>query len=152
MDVTNSTKDLIRKVQQLKVNHADQVTQAFIDFYCQCQQGIDYLFPDGIKETVRLLDILQWFCDCVDQGEPSTLVQLMWNDVIGPTLAEYKDDEAIEASLLTLFEQGDLKETIRQWDLERRADGGVNLPLRTVLAEIHEIEENHGKKQLLGRS
>jgi hypothetical protein len=152
MDVTDSTKDLIRRVQQLKANHADQVTQAFIDFYCQCQQGIDYLFPDGIRQTVRLLDILQWFCDCVDQGEPSTLIQLMWKDVIGPTLAEYKADEAIEASLLDLFEHGDLKETIRQWDLERRSDGGVNLPLRTVLAEIHEIEVAHRNEQLVGRT
>jgi hypothetical protein len=142
MDITDSTKALIAKVQTLKDDHADAVSQAFIDFYCQCRQGMDYLFPEGVKETVRLLDILQWFCDCVDQGEPSTLIQLMWKDVVGPSWAEYQADEVVENKLLELFEHGDLKEKIRQWDLERRADGGVNLTLRTLLDDIHQIEMN----------
>jgi pyruvate/2-oxoacid:ferredoxin oxidoreductase beta subunit len=142
MDITDSTKALIDKVQTLKDDHADTVSPAFIDFYCQCRQGMDYLFPEGVKETVRLLDILQWFCDCVDQGEPSTLIQLMWKDVVGPSWAEYRADEIVENKLMELFEHGDLKEKIRQWDLERRADGGVNLTLRTLLDEIHQIEMN----------
>jgi hypothetical protein len=141
MDITDSTKDLIQKAQVLKANHSDPVSQAFIDFYCQCRQGMDYLFPQGVKESVRLLDVLQWFCDCVDQGEPSTLIQLMWKDVVGPSLAEFQADEAVESHLLALFQQGDLKDHIRQWDLERRANGGVNLTLRTVLKEIHELEQ-----------
>jgi hypothetical protein len=140
MDITDSTKSLIAKIQTLKTRHEDSVSLAFIDFYCQCRQGMDYLLPAGVKETVRLLDILQWFCDCVDQGEPSTLIQLMWKDIVGPSLAEYQADEAIEATLMDLFEHGDLKDKIRQWDLERRADGGVNLTLRDLLGEIHQIE------------
>ena len=64
---------------------------------------MDYLFPPGIRATVRLLDILQWFCDCVDQGEPSTLIRLMWKDVVGPSLEEYQADEAIESRLMALF-------------------------------------------------
>jgi hypothetical protein len=140
MDITDSTKALILKAQALKTQHQDHVSQVFIDFYCQCRQGMDYLFPEGVRETVRLLDILQWFCNCVDQGEPSTIIRLMWKDVVGPTLEEYQADELIEAKLLNLFEQGDLKEGIRQWDLERRADGGVNLTLKTVLAELHDLE------------
>ena len=141
MDITDSTKDLIQKAQTLKVNHSDPVSQAFIDFYCQCRQGMDYLFPVGVKESVRLLDVLQWFCDCVDQGGPSTLIQLMWKDVVGPSLAEFQADEATESHLLALFQQGDLKDHIHQWDLERRADGGVNLTLKTLLKEIHELEQ-----------
>jgi hypothetical protein len=141
MDITDATKDLIQKAQTLKANHPDPVSLAFIDFYCQCRQGMDYLFPAGVKESVRLLDILQWFCDCVDQGEPSTLIQLMWKDVVGPSLAEFQADEATESHLLDLFKHGDLKDHIRQWDLERRADGGVNLTLRTLLKEIHELEQ-----------
>jgi hypothetical protein len=90
---------------------------------------------------VRLLDILQWFCHCVDQGEPSTLIQLTWKDVVGPSLAEFQADEATESHLLALFEHGDLKDHIRQWDLERRADGGVNLTLRMLLREIYELEQ-----------
>ncbi len=141
MDITDSTKDLIQKAQALKEKHPDPVSQAFIDFYCQCRQGMDYLFPVRVKESVRLLDVLQWFCDCVDQGGPSTLIQLMWKDVVGPSLAEFQADEAVESHLLDLFQQGDLKDHIRQWDLERRADGGVNLTLRTVLKEIQELEQ-----------
>jgi hypothetical protein len=143
MDITASTKDLIQKAQQLKSNHPDQVSQVFIDFYCQCQQGIDYLFPIGIKETVRLIDILQWFCDCVDQKKTSTLIQLMWKDIVGPSLAAYQEDERIESSLLTVFQHGDLQEMIREWDLERQADGGVNLKLRTLLDDIHQLEVAH---------
>jgi hypothetical protein len=141
MDITASTKDLIQQAQALKANYPDPVSQAFIDFYCQCRQGLDYLFPVGVKESVRLLDILQWFCDCIDQGEPSTLVQLMWKDVVGPSLVEFKADEATESHLLTLFKQGDLKNHIRQWDLKRRSDGGVHLILRTLLREIFELEQ-----------
>ena len=140
MDITDSTKALILKAQVLKDRHQDHVSRVFIDFYCQCQQGMDYLFPEGVRKTVRLLDILQWFCDCVDQGEPSTIIRLMWNDIVGPTFEEYQADQASEAMLLNLFEHGDLKAGIRQWDLERRADGGVNLTLKTVLAELHALE------------
>ncbi|MEB3210540.1 MAG: hypothetical protein VKL39_04270 [Leptolyngbyaceae bacterium] len=146
MDITASTKELIQKVQQLKATHPDQVSQVFIDFYCQCQQGIDYLFPVGVKETIRLFDVLQWFCNCVDQKKTPTLIQLMWNDVVGPSLEEYQDDERIESSLLTLFQGGDLQEMIRQWDLDRRADGSVNLKLRTLLNDIHTIEITHRNK------
>ena len=147
MDITDATKALIVQVQALKAVHPDPVSQAFIDFYCQCRQGMDYLFPPGIRATVRLLDILQWFCDCVDQGEPATLIRLMWKDVVGPSLEEYQADEAIESRLMALFEHGDLKDTIRQWDLERRADGGVNLTLKTLLSEIEQVEQASRKSE-----
>ena len=150
MDITDATKALIVQVQALKAVHSDLVSQAFIDFYCQCRQGMDYLFPPGIRATVRLLDILQWFCDCVDQGELSTLIQLMWKDVVGPSLEEYQADEAIESRLMALFEHGDLKDTIRQWDLERRADGGVNLTLKTLLSEIEQVEQASRKSEQPG--
>ncbi len=150
MDITDATKALIVQVQALKAVHPDPVSQAFIDFYCQCRQGMDYLFPPGIRATVRLLDILQWFCDCVDQGEPSTLIRLMWKDVVGPSLEEYQADEAIESRLMALFEHGDLKDTICQWDLERRADGGVNLTLKTLLSEIDEVEQASRKSEQPG--
>ncbi len=42
-----------------------------------------------------------------------------------------------------LFEYGDLKDKVRRWDLERRADDGVNLTLRSLLSEIHQIEVEH---------
>lgn len=152
MDITDSTKAQIQSVQSLKAAHPDPVSQAFIDFYCQCRQGMDYLFPIGVKESVRLLDILQWFCDCVDQGEPSTLIQLMWQDIVGPSLAEFQADEATEYHLLNLFKHGDLKEHIRQWDLDRRADGGVNLTLRTLLREIHELEQAQQQQSIDNKS
>jgi hypothetical protein len=152
MDITDSTKAQIQSVQSLKAAHPDPVSQAFIDFYCQCRQGMDYLFPIGVKESVRLLDILQWFCDCVDQGEPSTLIQLMWKDIVGPSLGEFQADEVIEHHLLNLFKHGDLKEHIRQWDLDRRADGGVNLTLRTLLREIYELEQAQQQQSIESKS
>jgi hypothetical protein len=85
---------------------------------------------------VRLLDILQWFCDCVDQGEPSTLIQLMWKDVVGPSLAEFQADEATESHLLALFKHGDLKDHIRQWDLERRATAALTSPSERCLGRF----------------
>jgi hypothetical protein len=148
----DKSKAQIQSVQSLKAAHPDPVSQAFIDFYCQCRQGMDYLFPLGVKESVRLLDILQWFCDCVDQGEPSTLIQLMWQDIVGPSLAEFQADEATEYQLLNLFKHGDLKEHIRQWDLDRRADGGVNLTLRTLLREIHELEQAQQQQSIDNKS
>ncbi len=141
MDITDATKVLIQAIRPLKLKYSDPVSQAFIDFYCQCHQGMDYLLPAAVRATIRLADILQWFCQCVDQGRPSTLVQLMWKDVVGPTLEEYKADEAIEKTLLTLFEQGGLKAGLNQWDLERRPDGGVDLTLRNLLDDIHQIEQ-----------
>lgn len=152
MDITDSTKAQIQSAQSLKAAHPDPVSQAFIDFYCQCRQGMDYLFPIGVKESVRLLDILQWFCDCVDQGEPSTLIQLMWKDIVGPSLGEFQADEAIEHHLLNLFKHGDLKEHIRQWDLDRREDGGVNLTLRTLLREIYELEQAQQQQSIESKS
>jgi hypothetical protein len=119
-----------------------------LTFIASAARGWTTSFPTGVKESVRLLDVLQWFCDCVDQGEPSTLIQLMWKDVVGPSLAEFQADEAVESHLLALFKQGDLKDHIRQWDLERRANGGVNLTLRTVLKEIHELEQAQNNRDI----
>jgi hypothetical protein len=141
MDITDSTKALIGHVQPLKLKYPDAASEAFIDFYCQCRQGLDYLLPMGVKETVRLVDILQWFCQCVDQGGPPTLIQLMWHDVAGPTLAAYRGDEATEARLTRLFMQGDLRPNLSQWDREQRPDGGVNLPLRSLLNDLYHIEQ-----------
>ncbi|NJL46079.1 MAG: hypothetical protein HC922_10975 [Leptolyngbyaceae cyanobacterium SM2_3_12] len=45
MDITDATQILIQHVQPLKLKHSDPISQAFIDFYCQCHQGMDYLFP-----------------------------------------------------------------------------------------------------------
>lgn len=60
MDITPSTKELITKVQQLKSQFTDPVSPLFIDFYCQCKQGIDYLLTP-LQDSVRLLDILNYF-------------------------------------------------------------------------------------------
>ncbi|NMF85071.1 hypothetical protein [Nodosilinea sp. P-1105] len=150
MDITDSTKTLIQHVQPLKLKYADLTSQTFIDFYCQCLQGIDYLFPQEVKATVRLLDILNWFCQCIDQKQPSTLIRLMWNDVVGPTLNDYTADEAIETQLTRIFEQGTLHTGLAHWDLERRPDGSVNLPLRSLLAEIAQLELAQGAHPLQG--
>ncbi|MGF1569854.1 MAG: hypothetical protein ACFCVD_17590 [Nodosilinea sp.] len=147
MDITDSTRALIQQVQPLKRKHHDPVSQAFIDFYCQCHQGMDYLFPVGVRETIRLVDILTWFCHCVDQGKPSTLIHLMWNDVVGPTLAEYQADEAIETDLTKHFETGDLRLDLSHWDLERQADGSVKLVLKTLLTDIYQLEQAQAEAQ-----
>jgi hypothetical protein len=148
MDVTNVTKDLIQQVQQLKAKHTDAVSMTFIDFYCQCRQGCDYLFPEAMRHSVRLLDILNWFFQCVDGQEP-TLVRLMWKDVVGPSLAEYEQDEGIETRLHKAFESGALKLFIESWDRERNPDGSdhlnpdgsVHLVLRELLEDIQALEQ-----------
>ncbi|MEL7315939.1 MAG: hypothetical protein AAFN08_13500 [Cyanobacteria bacterium J06559_3] len=144
MDVTDATKDLIHKVQRLKEKHTDPVSITFIDFYCQCRQGGDYLFPEAMRSSLRLLDILQWFFQCVDAKVPPTLVRLMWQDIAGPTLEEYQEDESIEHRLLSAFESGALKLYIQTWDRERnpdgsdhlKGDGSVHLVLRELLEDI----------------
>ncbi|MEM9002198.1 MAG: hypothetical protein AAGE59_01600 [Cyanobacteria bacterium P01_F01_bin.86] len=149
MDVTESTKDLIYKVQRLKAKHTDPVSTTFIDFYCQCCQGVDYLFPEGMRSSVQLLDILQWFFQCVDSKEPPTLVRLMWQDIVGPTLEEYQEDEGIEQRLLRTFESGALQLYIQNWDRERNPDGSdhlkgngsVHLVLRELLEDIQNLEQ-----------
>ena len=149
MDVTDATKDLIHRVQHLKAKHTDAVSVTFVDFYCQCRQGCDYLFPEGMRSSVRLLDILQWFFQCVDGKEPPTLVRLMWQDIVGPTLEEYQEDEGVELRLLSAFESGALKLYIQNWDRERnpdgsdhlKGDGSVHLVLRELLEDIQSLEQ-----------
>lgn len=63
------------------------------------------------------------------------LIQLMWEDVIGPTLETHKTDQATENNLMALFKQGDLQASLGQWDLDRRAAGGVTLTLKTLLED-----------------
>jgi len=152
MDVSNLTKDLTQHMQALKDKHTDVVSVTFIDFYCQCRQGSDYLFPEAMRNTMRLLDILNWFFACVDGAEPPTLVQLMWHDIAGPTLKEYTRDEAIEHNLLEAFESGALKLFIQEWDRERnpdgtshlKKDGSVHLVLRELLEDMWAIERRFG--------
>lgn len=143
MDITDSTKDLNSKVQQLKSKFTDPVSTAFIDFYCQCKEGCDYLFPAEVKDSMRLLDILQWFFDCVDKESPTALIELMWKDVIGPTLGEYEEDEAKERQLWESFIRGELKHQIHDWDRMRMSNGGVRLTLRELLGAISRIEREH---------
>lgn len=143
MDITESTKQLNIKVEQLKSKFTDPVSQLFIDFYCQCKQGSDYLFPADVKESIRLWDILEWFFECVDNKSPSTLIELMWKDVVGPTLGEYQQDEAIEGRLHRAFQSAQLKELIQNWDLERTSSGSVRLILRELLGEISYLEREH---------
>jgi hypothetical protein len=96
-----------------------------------------------------LLDILNWFFVCVDSQETPTLMQLMWQDVAGPTLREYEGDEAVEGGLFKAFESGALKLYIKNWDRERnpdgsdrlQKDGSVHLILRDLLTDIHALEE-----------
>lgn len=152
MDVTEATKDLIQRARSLKNKHSDSVSVTFIDFYAQCRQGADYLFPEGMRKSVRLLDILNWFFACVDGQAMPTLVQLMWKDVAGPTLREFEADETIEHGLEAEFESGALKLFISSWDRERnpdgtdhlKIDGSVHLVLRELLADIQALEARMG--------
>ncbi|MBR8826865.1 MAG: hypothetical protein DSM107014_03000 [Gomphosphaeria aponina SAG 52.96 = DSM 107014] len=143
MDITESTKKLIRKVQELKAKYSDLASVTFIDFYSQYHQGCDYLFPPQVKNSVRLLDILLLFCQCVELKTPSLLTKLMWKDVIGPTLGEYQEDEQIEETLTQTLANQELQNAVNQWDREPRIDGGVNLILRNLLHDIEEIETEH---------
>ncbi|MBW4654173.1 MAG: hypothetical protein KME20_14215 [Kaiparowitsia implicata GSE-PSE-MK54-09C] len=143
MDITPATHQLIGAVQRLKPKYSDPASLLFIDFYCQCKQGCDYLFPAPVRETVRLIDILQWFFDCVARKEPTALIQLMWKDVVGPTLGEYLADEKIEQTLWQAFE-GDVSQSLADWDLERLPTGGVRLVLRELLDDIYQVEQMLG--------
>ena len=140
MDVTTATKQLIEKIQPLKAKYPDLASQTFIDFYCQCRQGCDYLFPLAVKSSVTILHILEWFLLSVEKREPYLLIKLMWKDVIGPTLAEYQEDEKIEHNLTTIFSQAELPEAVQNWDRENLANGGVNLILRELLKDISDLE------------
>ncbi len=142
MDITPQTKKLIAAIQALKPQYTDLASTIFIDFYCQCKQGCDYLFPGGVKESVRLIDILNWFLECVDKGEPIPLIQLMWQDIVGPTLSEYQEDEQIEKRLLRAF-QSDLHHVLATWDKATLPSGGVRLILRDLLNDIHKLEQAH---------
>ncbi|TVQ45509.1 MAG: hypothetical protein EA365_07515 [Gloeocapsa sp. DLM2.Bin57] len=141
MDVTNNTKELIVKMQSLKLKYTDLASQTFIDFYCQCKQGCDYLFPDSVKSSVTILHILEWFLLSVEKRSPYLLIELMWKDIIGPTLAEYQEDEKIEENLTTLFTQPELAEAVQNWDRKPRPDGGVTLTLRELLQDMTDLEQ-----------
>lgn len=140
MDITTTTKELILKMQPLKEKYSDLASQTFIDFYCQCRQGCDYLFPLPIKSSVRLIDILGWFLTCAEKGAPTPLIKLMWQDIIGPTLEEYQEDERIEHNLATIFTQSELSEALKGWDCQRLPSGGVNLTLRQLLEDMSALE------------
>jgi len=143
MDITESTKQLISKVQKLKSKYSDLASVTFIDFYCQYRQGCDYLFPSNVKNSVRLLDILTLFFRCVELKSPSLLTKLMWNDIIGPTLGEYLQDEKIEEKLTQTLASEELQDSVNEWDREPRTDGGVNLILRNLLHDLDAIETEH---------
>jgi hypothetical protein len=143
MDITPQTKKLIETIQALKPQYTDPTSTLFIDFYCQCKQGCDYLFPVGVKESVRLIDILNWFLECVDKGEPIPLIHLMWQDIAGPTLSEYQEDEQTEKRLLKAFQSADLHHVLSTWDKATLPSGGVRLILRELLNDIHKLEQIH---------
>lgn len=140
MDLTPQTRQLIESIQPLKSLHADPISTLFIDFYCQCKQGCDYLFPVSMRTSIRLLDILQWFLDCAEIGKLTPLIQLMWKDVVGPTLGEYLEDEKIESRLISAF-QSDLHSSLAEWDRVNLPNGSVRLSLRELLADIAAIEQ-----------
>lgn len=139
MDITPETNRLIEAVQSLKSHYSDPASILFLDFYCQCKQDCDYLFPVGVRESVRLIDILNWFLECVDKGEPIPLIRLMWNDGVGPTLEEYMADEKIEKQLLKAF-KADLHPASTTWDRVTLPTGAVRLVLKELLDEIHQLE------------
>ncbi|WP_416675315.1 hypothetical protein [Egbenema bharatensis] len=143
MNITESTKKLNQKVQELKPKYPDLVSTVFIDFYCQCQEGIDYLFPLAVQETIRLLDIVQWFFDCVDHSKPNSLINLMWQDVMGPTLGEYLQDERSEKMLRKAFASDELKAQIQTWDRVQTPSGNMHLVMKGLLEDISEIEQKH---------
>jgi hypothetical protein len=140
MDITSETKHLIASIQQLKSHYSDPASALFLDFYCQCRQGCDYLFPPAVRETVRLVDILQWFFECAERGEPTNLVRLMWKDVAGPTLAEYVADEKIEKQLQAAFTTH-LNQELESWDRMMLPSGNVKLLLKDLLNDIHQVEQ-----------
>ncbi|ERN40622.1 hypothetical protein KR51_00028800 [Rubidibacter lacunae KORDI 51-2] len=140
MDITDSTKELISQVQRLKSQFKDLASATFIDFYCQCRQGCDYLLPQQTKQSVGVFDILMLFFQCLDADSKSTFVELMWRDVVGPTLGEYQLDEQIERSLADAFASPELRESVLAWDRQPRSDGGVTLILRDLLQAIETAE------------
>ncbi|MGK7880452.1 MAG: hypothetical protein AB4060_10180 [Crocosphaera sp.] len=140
MNITDSTKKLIAKVQLLKSKYDDLASLTFIDFYCQFREGCDYLFPQNMKDSVRIFDILVCFFQCVEAGSKSIIIELMWQDVMGPTLGEYLQDERTEKQLKKLLNTPELKESVRKWDRKRRPDGGVDLILRNLLQDIENAE------------
>jgi hypothetical protein len=142
MILKDSTKQIVRKVQQIKPHFTDPVSPIFIDFYCQCKQGIDYLFTP-IKELVQLVDILQWFVDCVDKKAPTPLIELIWQDIAGLPNNHINDDNAIEKKLRAAFASNELRSQIKDWDLKRMNSGGMQLILINLLAEISRIEKEH---------
>lgn len=148
MDIIPSTKELISKIQQLKSRFTDPISPLFIDFYCQCKQGIDYLLTP-LQDSVRLLDILNYFVDCVHEEKPTPIIELMWKDIVGPTLGEYREDQAIEQRLREAFEGDELKNQIQDWDMKRMSDGSVKLILRGLLGEITRIEQEHKAQEQL---
>ncbi len=93
-----------------------------------------------MRETVRLIDILQWFFECMARKEPTALIQLMWKDMVRPTLGEYLADETIGKTLWQAF-QGDISKSLAYWDLARLSTGGVRLVLRELLDDIYQIEQ-----------
>ncbi|MGL5083632.1 MAG: hypothetical protein ACRC8A_19290 [Microcoleaceae cyanobacterium] len=143
MDITPATKDLNYHVQTLKSKYSDPSSTLFIDFYCQYRQGCDYLFPVAVRQSIRLFDILNCFLECIETSKPTLLTKLMWQDVVGPTLEEYQEDERTEEKLWSSFVQGDLNQLIAHWDLTRRRDGSVNLILRELLTDISQLEQVH---------
>jgi len=140
MDLTDATKELVNRVQLLKPRYPDLASQTFIDFYCQCREGGDYLFPQGMRRAVSAIDILTWFFHCLEVGASTTLIDLMENDVRGPTLGEYLKDERVERDLASAFASSELKEAVRTWDRHPRSDGGVTLVLRNLLQDIYALE------------
>ena len=141
MILKESTKQIVNKVQQIKPKFTDPVSPIFIDFYCQCKQGIDYLFTP-IKELIQLVDILQWFVDCVDKEAPTPLIELMWEDIAGVNRCEYENN-TIEKKLREAFANHELKRQIKDWDLKKMSSGGMQLILINLLAEISKIEKEH---------
>ncbi len=140
MNITDSTKTLIAQVQPLKLKYDDLASLTFIDFYCQCREGCDYLFSEKMKHSVRVFDILVWFFQCVEGSSKNMIIELMWRDVIGPTLGEYLEDQRTERRLENLLTSPQLKESVLEWDRRGRADGGVDLILRDLLQDIEDIE------------
>jgi hypothetical protein len=143
MNVTDATKELTLRVQQLKAQFPDPASCYFIDFYCQCQEGSDYLFPAPVQRSFRLFDIVQWFFECIERGAPNALIDLMWNDVMGPTMEIYRTDESTERRLRSAFASGEIKMHLSRWDRVSLPDGNMRLVLNELLAAIAQLEQVH---------
>jgi hypothetical protein len=70
----------------------------------------------------------------------------MCQDIMGPTLKEFHQDQEIENKLSQIFHSDSLKSSVSKWDCERLPNGSVNLILKNLLQDLTMIEIEHQQK------